>query len=319
MPQTLPIVDVAPVFDGGEAGLRAVASAVGQACRTVGFFYVVNAPIAADLRPRLFAAAKTFFAADPAVKEAVSIRHSPHNRGYVGLGVEALDPKTAPDRKEAFNVGLELEPDDPEVLAEKPFRGVNLWPALPGFRDTCLATYDAFWALGRALHRAVALDLGLHPDFFEPHLDRPLAILRLLHYPATVRDGALGAGTHTDYGNLTLLATDAVGGLQVRTRGGAWIDAPPLPDAFVCNIGDLLMRWSDDVYVSTPHRVVSPSGRERTSVAFFLDPNPDTVVGHLPLRGGADGPGRYPPITAADYLRQRLDATYAPPSNPMTA
>ena len=169
--------------------------------------------------------------------------------------------------------------------------------------------------LGRDLHRAFALDLGLPPDFFEAKLDRPMATLRLLHYPprpATVAEGQLGAGAHTDYGNLTLLATDEVGGLEVRRRdGGGWIPAPVVPDTFVCNIGDCLMRWTNDVYVSTPHRVVSPAGRERYSVAFFLDPNPDALVACLDSCAGPGRPAKYPPVTAADYLRQRLDATYA--------
>ncbi len=310
MHHTLPVVDLAPLTAGGQAGLAAVAAAVGRACREVGFFYVANAGVPDAVREGVFAAAAAFFAADPAVKDAVSIRRSPHNRGYVGLGVEALDPGAAPDRKEAFNVGLDLAADDPEVLAGAPFRGVNLWPAVPGFRDACLAYYGAAWRLGRDLHRAVALDLGLDPGFFGSVLGRPLATLRLLRYPPGPGGGALGAGTHTDYGNLTLLATDAVGGLQVRTRDGAWIDAPPLPGALVCNIGDLLMRWTNDTYVSTPHRVASPAGRERFSVAFFLDPDPDALVSCLPTCRGAGE--RYPPVTAADYLRQRLDATYAP-------
>jgi isopenicillin N synthase-like dioxygenase len=121
--------------------------------------------------------------------------------------------------------------------------------------------------------------------------------------------GQLGAGEHTDYGNLTLLLTDEVGGLEVRTRDGDWLAAPHRLDAFICNIGDCLMRWTNDVYVSTPHRVVSPPGRRRTSVAFFLDANPEAVVECLPTcRGGGE---RYPPVAAADYLGSRLDATYA--------
>jgi isopenicillin N synthase-like dioxygenase len=199
------------------------------------------------------------------------------------------------------------------VLGGRPFRGVNLWPPIPGFRATVLAYYDAAWALGRHLHRAVAVDLGLDPDYFEEKLDRPLATLRLLHYPprpASPAPDELGAGEHTDYGNLTLLLTDEVGGLEVRRRDGEWLSVPFAPGALICNIGDCLMRWTNDVYVSTPHRVVSPPGRERYSIAFFLDANPDAVVECLKTCRGAGE--RYPPIAAADYLRARLDATYAP-------
>ncbi|HEY0185617.1 MAG TPA: 2OG-Fe(II) oxygenase family protein, partial [Rhodopila sp.] len=190
--------------------------------------------------------------------------------------------------------------------------GPNLWPELPGFRDTLLTYYDAMLALGVALHRAMALDLGLAPSFFDDKFGRPLATLRLLHYPAAP-DGAsrpLGAGTHTDYGNLTLLATDTVGGLEVRRRDGAWIPVAPAPGTLVCNVGDCLMRWTNDVYMSTPHRVRQPAA-ERYSVAYFCDPNPDALVEALPGCVPAGSRPKYPPISAAAYLRSRLDPTYA--------
>ena len=315
----LPIVDFAPFYTDGDPGVRAVAGALGRACREVGFFYLAGSRVPDALRAAVFAAAHGFFAAPAAVKTAVSIDRSSHNRGYVGLAVEALDPARGRDNKEAFNVGLELPPDDPDRVADRPFRGPNLWPDVPGFRDTLLAYYDAMLGLGRHLHRALATDLGLAPDFFADKLARPLATLRLLRYPprpaAAARD-RLGAGTHTDYGNLTLLATDGVGGLEVRRRDGTWVAAPHVPGAFVCNIGDCLMRWTNDVYVSTPHRVVSPAGRERFSVAFFLDADPDAEVACLPTcRGDGTGP-KYPPVTVAAYLRGRLEATYGPEPRP---
>ena len=144
-------------------------------------------------------------------------------------------------------------------------------------------------------------------------LDRPMAVLRLLHYPpapARAEAGQLGAGEHTDYGCVTLLATDGVGGLQVRSRTGDWLDAPHVPGAFVCNIGDCLMRWTNDIYVSTPHRVVSPAGRERFSVAFFLDPNPEAEIACLPGCAAPDRPARYAPIRGDAFLTSRLSPTY---------
>ncbi len=138
-----------------------------------------------------------------------------------------------------------------------------------------------------------------------------MAMLRVLHYPAAASGAGeqIGAGAHTDYGNLTLLATDEVGGPEVRTRAGIWIDAPAMANAFVVNIGDCLMRWTNDVYVSTPHRVVNRSGRERYSIAFFFDPNPDAEVAVNPSCVGAGEHARYEPILAADYLKYRLDAS----------
>jgi isopenicillin N synthase-like dioxygenase len=276
----------------------------------VDFFYVVNHCAAPELIAKAFAQSHAFFALPVADKRKLAIEAIGGNRGYSGLLHEALDPAWGPDMKEAFDVGLNLAADDPELLAGAPFRSPNAWPAVPGFRETLLSYYDACAGLGARLHRAFASDLGLTRDFFHDKFDRPMATLRLLHYPAPSRgsDPRTGAGTHTDYGNLTLLAADDVGGLEVRTRAGQWIEAPVVPGAFVVNIGDCLMRWTNDVYVSTPHRVVNRSARERYLIAFFYDPNPDALVETIPSCVRA-GDARYPPILAADYLTMRLNAS----------
>jgi isopenicillin N synthase-like dioxygenase len=312
----IPVIDIAPLVDGSSAQARTVAKELGRACREVGFFYISGHGVPLELMQRVFDTSAAFFAAPPSIREAVSFSGPGGNRGYIRLGGETLDPGKPPDVKEAFNIGLEVAPDDPEMLDRAPFRAANLWPDMPGFRDTMLDYFNRVWRLGRDLHRGFALDLGLDADFFETKLDRPNATLRLLHYPpvrpaAPSSDGQLGAGVHTDYGNVTLLATDAVGGLMVRDRSGRWLDAPVMQGAFVCNIGDCLMRWSNDVYVSTPHKVVSPPGVDRYSVAFFLDPNPDAIVACLPTCISSDRPARYAPITGAEFLRSRLEPTYA--------
>lgn len=309
----IPLIDVSPLASGEPAGVADVAAEIGAACREIGFFYVANHSVPPALTDAVFATSAAFFAQPDAAKRAVAydVRG---NRGYVPMKGEALDPTRPADLKEVFNVGLELAADDPELAAGRLFRARNLWPAMPGFRDTMLAYFDACHGLGRALHRAFAVDLGLPPDFFEDKLDRPMAVLRLLHYPAAperAEAGQLGAGEHTDYGCVTLLATDGVGGLEVRTRAGEWLAAPHVPGAFVCNIGDCLMRWTNDVYVSTPHRVVSPAGRQRHSIAFFLDPNPDADIACLPGCATAERPARYAPIAGDAFLMSRLSPTYA--------
>lgn len=307
----LDVIDLTGLQSGEPSAVRRVAAELGRACRDVGFFYVGNHGVPDALMSGMFAAAAAFFAEPRESKDEMSIKRSRHNRGYVGVATESLNLVQA-DQKEAFNIGLDLAATDPEVIAGKPFRGVNLWPQTPGFRDTALQYFNALWQLGLDLHLAIAADLGLPPSFFADKFDRPMATLRLLHYPprGTQEDDLPGAGEHTDYGSLTILLTDSVGGLEVRRRDGTWIKAPPIPGTFVCNIGDCLMRWSNDTYVSTPHRVVSPPGRDRYSIAFFFDPNPDALIECLP---GCDTPGhpaKYAPILAADYLTQRLVATY---------
>jgi isopenicillin N synthase-like dioxygenase len=311
MSTALPVIDMS-------ADPVVVAEEIGKAARGVGFFYVVGHGISATLIEEVFAASRLFFALPLDEKDTVSIRRSAHNRGYVGMKGERLDPSKPADLKEAYNVGLELGARDPRVMAGEPFRGVNLWPRLPGWRETLLAYFNAMWAIGRKLHEGIARDLKLPPDYFEDKLDAPMATLRLLHYPpqpAGAAVGQIGAGEHTDYGDITLLLTDEVGGLEVKRRDtsakdGGWIAAPYVKGAFICNIGDCLMRWTNDEYVSTPHRVVNRGGRERYSIAFFLDPNPDAVVECLPTCVSPQRPAKYPPVTGAAYLRSRLDATY---------
>ena len=301
----IPILDWSRFASGSDrAGFVAD---LGRACRETGFFLVSGHGIPERLIADTFAAADAFFDLPAAEKAPLDIRRAGNNRGWTAEGSENLDDTTTQvDRKEAFNIGLDLAPDDPRILAGEPFRGVNVWPDVAGFRETTLAYFEAVHRLGVELHRPIALDLGLDEHYFAPSLDAPLATLRLLRYPGGRREGdAIGAGAHTDYGSITLLMSDGEPGLQLRPRGGDWFDVPNVPGAFIVNIADCLMRWTNDIYVSTPHRVLVPK-RPRRSLAFFLDPNPDAVISALPGTGTA----KYPPVTGAEYLRMRLDATY---------
>ncbi len=312
MSSQIPVIDLAPLREGHETGLEAVAREIGAACRDVGFFYVVNHGVPAELIDDAFAKSRAFFAQSVAEKLELAMDVVGGNRGYTGFMGEALDPTHGRDKKEAFNIGIELAADDPG-LASEPFRALNAWPRTSGFRQTMLQYFQACERLGAEIHRAFARDLGLADAFFKDKLERSLATLRLLRYPPEPA-GEIGAGTHTDYGNITLLATDGVGGLEVRTRNGEWLAAPSIDGAFVVNIGDCLMRWTNDVYVSTPHRVVSRGGGERYSIAFFLDPHPLARVEAIPSCVPAGAAPKYPPILAHEYLRSRFEATYAIPS-----
>ena len=173
------------------------------------------------MRCRFFRGARSFSVAVE-TKEQWSCKRSPYrDRGYFAMEDERLDVATGhPDYKEAFDVALELSDDDPQVLAGKPYRGVNPWPTIPGWRKTMLSYYDACWALGLRIHRGFALDLGIEENFFDDKLSAPLAVLRVLHYPSrpTNPDCApdSGAGTHTDYGNLTILARTQSGVFKSR-------------------------------------------------------------------------------------------------------
>lgn len=311
----LPVIDLSPLVEGVPGGLDQVAGEIGHAAREIGFFYVKNHGVEPSLIDRTFAAAHEFFGQPADLKMQLTKDFYKTNRGYVPIEGESLDPSMPSDLKEAFNIGLDLAADDPRILNGDPFRAVNLWPDLPEWKQTLLAYFNSVWALGRMMHSAIAVDLGEDKDFFEDKLDAPLATLRLLHYPpqpAQSKSGQIGAGTHTDYGNITILLPDTVGGLEVRRRDGAWLKAPTIEGAFVCNIGDCLMRWTNDTYVSTPHRVVNASGLERYSIAFFLDPNPDAEVTCLAGCVSETRPRKYAPVSGADYLKSRLDASYEP-------
>lgn len=283
-----------------------------SACRDTGFFLLTGHGISQTLIEDTFRVAGRFFALPTEQKAELDIRKVGNNRGWAGSGTENLDDSKPDqvDRKEAFNTGFEFAPDDPR-LTSQPFRGMNAWPDIPDFRETAIAYFNAVHGLGVDLHRAIALDLGLDEHYFAPFLDEPLATLRMLSYPGGSGSEGIGAGAHTDYGSVTLLYTDGEPGLEVKPRDKTWIDVPSVPGAFIINIADCLMRWTNDIYVSTPHRVRIPKNQRR-SLAFFLDPNPDAEITALPGTGEA----KYPPITGAEYLKMRLNATYTEEPGP---
>ena len=311
--QSIPVVELAPLL--AETDKAAVAEAVGRACREVGFFYIAGHGVPPALVTRAFAEVRRFFALPDERKMAVHMRGSPCHRGYYPLFEENTDPDLTADLKEGFDIALELGPDDPDVIAGKPLHGPNQWPEdLPGFRETLEDYYAAMRQLARRLLRAFALGLDIPEDFFEDKVDKPLAQLRTLHYPPQaghIEAETLGCGAHTDYGCLTILAQDDVGGLQLCNSAGEWIAAPPIPGTFVVNIGDQMARWTNGLFAATRHRVINTSGRERYSLPFFFDPNYDTVVECLDTCRDAEHPPKYPPVTAGEYLLERFDATYS--------
>ena len=284
----VPIIDVAPlVADAGDQ--EAVAAAMGRACRENGFFYVIGHGVSEALNQRLKELSHRFFAQDVETKLEIRMALAGKAwRGYFPVGDELTSGK--PDVKEGLYFGLELSEDDPRVRAGLPLHGPNLFPAgIPSFGDTILEYMATLTDLGHALMRGVALSLGLNRDYFrERYMADPLTLFRVFHYPPVARkpeaEEQWGVGEHTDYGVLTILKQDDVGGLQVKMRS-RWIDAPPVPYSFVCNIGDMLDRLTRGLYRSTPHRVQNVSGRGRLSFPFFFDPGFDSNVEAIDLSG----------------------------------
>ncbi len=311
--ESIPVIDLGPLL--ADPDHAPTAAAIGDACRSVGFLYVRNHGVPQDVVDAVFAAAHRFFDQPLDAKMAIHIKHSPHHRGYFPLFEENTDPTLTADLKEGFDMALELGPEDPHVRARVPLHGPNVWPtALPGFRPTLDRYYGAMRQLAERLMRAFAVALDLEPGFFAGKIDKPLAQLRLLHYPPQqghVEARTLGCGAHTDYGCLTILAQDAAGGLQLQNSAGEWIAAPPIPGTFVVNLGDQMARWTNDIFAATPHRVINTSGRERYSVPFFFDPNFDALIECLPGCRPAGQPPRYAPIKAGEHLLNRFNETFS--------
>lgn len=276
---------------------------VSRALRDAGIARLCNHGIDPALIAEVFSQADRVFELTEAEKRTLSMRPGRHNRGWVRSGSERLSNGTnVLERREGFNIGLELPPGDSRVLTGQPFRGETPWPQIPGFRETMLDYFDAMLALGTSLHRAIALDLGLREDYFEPLFTDPLATLRLITYPpGTGRDGETGAGVHSDFGALSLLLTDDVPGLEVQLRNGTWIEVKPEQGSFLILVGDVLAVWSAGAYVATPHRVVLPGVRRR-AVSFHFDPAPDAPVAPLPELSEGDAQAQ----SYADYLAGRL-------------
>jgi isopenicillin N synthase-like dioxygenase len=271
----IPVVDVSSLVS--RTSTREAATQIGQACRAHGFFYVTGHGVEPSTCDRLVAASRRFFALDQRTKMRWRMSLGGRAwRGYFPAGGELTSGH--PDWKEGLYFGSELPDEAPLVRSRTPLHGRNLFPDQPGFRETVLAYLGALTRLGHTLMEGIALSLGLDASYFsDRYTGDPLILFRIFNYPTRQppagQDVQWGVGEHTDYGLLTILWQDEVGGLQVKTPEG-WVDAPPLPHSFVCNIGDMLDRLTGGLYRSTPHRVaLNTSGRDRLSMPFFFDPN----------------------------------------------
>ena len=298
-----------------------MARLIDEACRDIGFFTIAGHGVPDDVVRDLREAAHAFFALPPEEKRGAAHPVAGTPRGYHELAGEALaranddspagavQPTAPPDLKEFFHVGPVDVAGDPYFTGERgrQFFLPNLWPARPAhFRDAATTYYRTMDGLVVFLMRLAALALGLEERFFDDKVARSIGTMRFNYYPRQLEPpapGQLRAGAHTDYGSITILnGEDVPGGLQIRTRRGDWIDVRTPPEHFVINIGDLLMRWTNDRWLSNLHRVVNPplaagANAPRLSIAFFNHPNWDVVIECLAPPGQA----RYRPVLSGDY------------------
>ena len=319
----VPVIDIAPFLAGSREGKRRVANEVGSACEEIGFLIVKGHGVPRDLVEEMYDVSKRFFALP--LDEKMRARGSDRSRGYGAVGEEAL----------SYGLGQAAPADVKEGLYEGPmdvpdtayFRGPegaphfvpNVWPERPeDLQRVWRGYYHHMERLAADIMRVFAVALDLPEIFFADKIDKHASRVRAIHYPdqrEAPLPGQLRAGEHTDYGTMTILRIeDAPGGLQVKTRLGDWLDVASVPDAFVVNIGDLMMHWTNDRWISTLHRVLNPPrdaklGTQRISLAFFHQPNYDALIECLPGCKGPGNPAKYPPVTSGEHRNRKFTAT----------
>ncbi|MEM7302665.1 MAG: 2OG-Fe(II) oxygenase family protein [Pseudomonadota bacterium] len=302
----IPVLDLAPLISGGDCtDLRGdFLAAYGES----GFGYVINHGVDQSLIGAVFDASKKFHALPATDKNAVALNHI--HRGYIAINTSTdVNSKLAevkkPNQSASFMMMREDAEEDPDIYLSGP----NQWPELEGFRETLESYERALSDLGRKLMRLALESVGVTEYSALASFDTPTIWLRLLHYPpmpAMTPQDVFGSAPHTDFGCLTILAQDDVGGLQVQTPSGNWVDAPVVPGSFVVNVGDMLHRMTNGRLKSTPHRVINRSGRERYSCPFFFDPHVSLDLAPLP---GAGAP-QFEPVNFGSFLRGELEAAY---------
>jgi len=304
----VPTIDLSPIRTG--QGKAQMAQDIHTALANIGFMYVTGHGIDPALIQRAFDVTEAFFDLPQPTKDALHIENSGVAlHGYTPHFGENTDPTRTRDLKEIFDLGRPAADGQ-----TRPFFGPTPWPKdLPEMREVMDTYHAAMLTLAHHLMRGIALSLGLEENYFEPMMREPIGIQRLLHYPPQDKvedDRLIGIGAHTDYGCLTILAQDNVGGLQVMHRDGHWVDAPSVPNTFIINIGDMLQQLTNDTYLANLHRVINVSGRERYSIPCFFDVDYDTEFAPLESCVSAEHPAQYAPLICGEHKWARYLASY---------
>ncbi|MBN3882611.1 MULTISPECIES: isopenicillin N synthase family dioxygenase [unclassified Nostoc] len=291
----IPVIDLTAFTNGNATTRQAVVKQIYQACHEIGFMHLENSGISKNLINQVFTHSKSFFNLPLEVKQKQAWSDELSNTGYVGIERERLNPNKPGDLKEALNINKQV--------------AIKIDASIVTFYDSCTE-------LANTILQAFALALELPENYFTTRHNQQNHTLRLLHYPplqTPPKAGQVRAGEHSDYGSITLLFQDDIGGLEVQTTSREWIAAPAIPDTVIVNTGDLMQRWTNHLFCSTKHRVIIPSdnrvNQSRYSIAFFCHPNDHTEIACLESCQKEQSP-IYPPILAGEYLLQRLQATY---------
>jgi len=316
--RAIPVIDFAPAFRREPGGLEKVAGEVCRASEEVGFFYLAGHGVPDPVIDAAFAASREFHAL-PA-DEKMRLELNENNIGYLAANqsiqrASTVHVATRPNYNESFFISHDRREDHPDVVAGTPLRGRNQWPAgRASMRAAMVGYFKALEAVGARMLPVLARALDMPADYFAPFFaSEPHVNLRFLHYPPqdTTDDEQFGQGPHTDNSFITILARTEVPGLAVRLPSGEWLAPPLIPGTFLVNLGNVMRRWSNDHFLSTPHAVLNDSGTDRYSIAFFYSPNTDTAIECLPSCTGPGDPPRYPTAVYRDLVRQFYSANYS--------
>ena len=287
-----------------------IAKELYKASTDLGFIYIKNHDISENLINDLRKDGLNFFRSSTDDKSKVLITKK--HRGWLGFGGAKMGDKAKPDLKESFIWGYQY--DDGSLPDDHQLRGVNKWPKfLPSLQQNAMSYFHQINELAKNLLTCFAMGLNLKENFFIRNCNAPLSRASLVYYPDQPKEMGemqFGVSEHTDFGLLTILCQDSVGGLQIKGLDGQWFHAPPIDGTLIVNVADLLSRWTGGIYKSTPHRVVNSSGQERLSIVLAFDPDPETLI----------NPGEIPeiekntneePITCGDYLIWRFNKAFS--------
>ena len=313
--QSIPVIDLSPLYQSNSQGMDTLVQQVYDAYSRIGFAYIINHGVPTNLIDNVFKSSYQFHALS--IEEKLRIEINRFHRGYIPINTSTdrtsdIEKAVRPNQSESFMMMHELVRDDPDVIQGAPLAGPNQWPSdLGGFKEIVTSYHDRLAVLSHKLVKV--FELALNTDDLSKHFVRPTTWLRLLHYPSlNVEDpeDLFGSNPHIDYGFITILAQDEVGGLQVRSVAGDWIDVPYMQDCFVMNTGEVLRHWSNGKLLATPHRVVNRTGKERYSCPFFFDPNIHSRISTLPSCGDTGEPSKYTDIVFGDMVMNHLRSNH---------
>jgi isopenicillin N synthase-like dioxygenase len=315
--RSIPVIDFGPAFRSEPGGLDAAVAKVRHACEHVGFFYMAGHGVPQAVFDGAFEAAREFHAMP--LEDKMRLKINENNIGYLPFNqsmqrASTVHKNTRPNYNESFFISHDRSADHPDVVAGKPLRGRNQWPeGRERMRAAMLRYFKALEGVGERMLPVLARSLDMPAGHFAPLFDNePHINLRFLHYPSqdVEDDEQFGQAPHTDNSFITMLAREDVPGLAVRLPSGEWLAPPVIPGTLLVNLGNLMKRWSNDRFLSTPHGVLNDSGTDRYSIAFFYSPNPASVVECLPSCTGPGDPPRYPPAVYGDLILEFFNANY---------